>query len=233
MASGMQLVQTMQQLKEMGADKNIMKVFLSKTMLVDEDLAETYASIVDMQPPQPPQGDNAGGFDDGQDGEVAQEDDKTTQLATDSVMNDIDYSDVVFDSVIGRQGEFVTVNGSIDIGYLNAGGLTKAPIRLKEGHLGMGVIHSNDGHGNQVISAGFQDIEHFIAYVAKNFIEVREGNRPNRWVLDIPRGKKGDMMVVEIEKDEGYYTVITAMIQRIGSINKNKLIAVVDRTKPT
>ena len=51
MASGMQLAQSMQQMKEMGVNKEIMQAFLSKTMLVDEDLASIYAKIVDIKTP--------------------------------------------------------------------------------------------------------------------------------------------------------------------------------------
>ncbi len=51
MSSGMQLAQTIQQLKDMGANKEIVKVFLSKSMLVDDDLAESYSAIVDAPSP--------------------------------------------------------------------------------------------------------------------------------------------------------------------------------------
>lgn len=58
MNSGMLLVQAMQMLKEMGATKEIMAEFLAKTMLLDEDQAMLYASIVDAKP----QDGDAGGF---------------------------------------------------------------------------------------------------------------------------------------------------------------------------
>jgi hypothetical protein len=52
MSSGSTLVQAMQQLKDLGADKKIMQTFLSRTMLLDEDLAETYAAITEMHSAQ-------------------------------------------------------------------------------------------------------------------------------------------------------------------------------------
>jgi hypothetical protein len=58
MNSGMLLVQSMQMLKEMGASKDIMAEFLAKTMLLDEDQAALYATIVDAKP----QGNDMGGF---------------------------------------------------------------------------------------------------------------------------------------------------------------------------
>lgn len=47
MNGGLMLVQAMQQFKEMGASKEMMKNFLCRTMLLDEEIAEMYSSIVD------------------------------------------------------------------------------------------------------------------------------------------------------------------------------------------
>lgn len=60
MNSGAMLVQTMMQFKEMGADKELMELFLSKLMLMDEDVAKEIAKITDMKPPEPA----GGGFGD-------------------------------------------------------------------------------------------------------------------------------------------------------------------------
>lgn len=46
MSAGMTLVQVMQQIKDMGADEKIMEDFLTKEMLLDEDQAKLYATIV-------------------------------------------------------------------------------------------------------------------------------------------------------------------------------------------
>jgi hypothetical protein len=56
MNAGMLLVQSMQMMKEMGANKDIMGEFLTKTMMLDEDQAKLFATIVDAKPP------DAGGF---------------------------------------------------------------------------------------------------------------------------------------------------------------------------
>lgn len=63
MNAGMVMAQAMQMMKEMGSDKAIMETFLSKTLLIDEELAKQYAKIVDMLPKQPPGmgGDEFGG----------------------------------------------------------------------------------------------------------------------------------------------------------------------------
>lgn len=50
MNAGAMLVQTMMQFKEMGADSKLMEVFLSKVMLLDEDLAKEIAEIADKKP---------------------------------------------------------------------------------------------------------------------------------------------------------------------------------------
>lgn len=50
MNSGMLLVQAMQSLKDMGASKDIMSEFLAKIMMLDEDQAKLFATIVDAKP---------------------------------------------------------------------------------------------------------------------------------------------------------------------------------------
>ena len=50
----------MRELKDMGADKKMMKEFLQKTMRLDEDQADLYSNIVNMNPPQAEE--DAGGF---------------------------------------------------------------------------------------------------------------------------------------------------------------------------
>lgn len=67
MNSGMLMAQAMQMMKEMGADKEIMETYLSKTMLVDEELSKQYAKIVDLMPKQPPGMPGEGGFGGGDD----------------------------------------------------------------------------------------------------------------------------------------------------------------------
>jgi hypothetical protein len=61
MNSGMLLVQAMQMFKDAGANKAQMETFLSKEMLLDEDEAKLFATIVDQKPPEGEGGDNEGG----------------------------------------------------------------------------------------------------------------------------------------------------------------------------
>ena len=49
MNGGLMLVQAMQQFKDLGADKEMMKQFLTQTMLLDEDIAQLYSAIVDVK----------------------------------------------------------------------------------------------------------------------------------------------------------------------------------------
>ena len=50
MGVGMTLAQTMQQLKDMGATKDLMESFLTTTMMLDKEQAVLYAKIVDAAP---------------------------------------------------------------------------------------------------------------------------------------------------------------------------------------
>ena len=60
--SGSLLAQTIQLVKDMGADKEFMETFLCKTMQLDEDQAKLYAKIVDQKPPQDAGEDQMGGM---------------------------------------------------------------------------------------------------------------------------------------------------------------------------
>jgi hypothetical protein len=51
----------MQMMKELGASKEVMTEFLVKTMMLDEDQAKLYASVVDAKPPED-DGGMGGGF---------------------------------------------------------------------------------------------------------------------------------------------------------------------------
>lgn len=64
MNAGMLMVQSMQMMKDMGATKEIMEEFLAKTMMLDEDQAKLFATIVDAKPPEGAEG--GGGFGGGQ-----------------------------------------------------------------------------------------------------------------------------------------------------------------------
>lgn len=62
MNAGMLLAQAMQMMKELGASKEVMTEFLVKTMMLDEDQAKLYASVVDAKPPEDDGGMGGGGF---------------------------------------------------------------------------------------------------------------------------------------------------------------------------
>lgn len=68
MNAGSLLVQTMQQFKEVGANKEQMTQFLSKQMLLDEADAKMFAGVVDQLPKQPPQEGGFGAFGGGGEG---------------------------------------------------------------------------------------------------------------------------------------------------------------------
>ena len=61
MNSGLMLTQAVQQWKDLGATKEIMETFLSKNMMVDEDLAKLYATIVEQKDVQEDGGDDGFG----------------------------------------------------------------------------------------------------------------------------------------------------------------------------
>ncbi|PVY62167.1 hypothetical protein C7440_1660 [Pusillimonas noertemannii] len=62
MNSGMMLAQALQTMKELGASEQIMESFLSRTMMVDDDQAKLFASIVNAKPPEDGGHDSGGRF---------------------------------------------------------------------------------------------------------------------------------------------------------------------------
>lgn len=62
MNAGMLLAQGMQMMREMGASKEVMVEFLTKAMMLDEDQAKLYATIVDAKPPDGGRDPSSGGF---------------------------------------------------------------------------------------------------------------------------------------------------------------------------
>lgn len=64
MNGGMLLAQCLQMLKEMGMSKEATAEFLTKTMMLDEDQAKLYATVVDAPPPDDGGGGFGGGGDD-------------------------------------------------------------------------------------------------------------------------------------------------------------------------
>ena len=58
MNAGASLVQNLQGLRDLGADKKIMETFMSKVLMLDEDLASEFSRIADLKPDE----GGAGGF---------------------------------------------------------------------------------------------------------------------------------------------------------------------------
>lgn len=61
MNAGMLLAQSMQVMRDLGANKEIMETFLTKTMLLDEEQAAVFAKIVDVKPQEDGGGGGFGG----------------------------------------------------------------------------------------------------------------------------------------------------------------------------
>jgi hypothetical protein len=61
MNTGMQLAQALDAAKNLGMDAKKLKMFMSRVLMVDDDIAEQFASIADQQPPDQGMGDMGGG----------------------------------------------------------------------------------------------------------------------------------------------------------------------------
>ena len=61
MNTGMQLAQALDAAKNLGMDAKQLKMFMSRVLMVDDDIAEQFASIADQQPPDQGMGDMGGG----------------------------------------------------------------------------------------------------------------------------------------------------------------------------
>ena len=89
--------------------------------------------------------------------------------------------------------------------------LTSAPIKLLYGqhegsHRGFGLAHIEAEHGDEIRAIGMTP-EEFVFQAAKGATQVWEDGI--RLVLAHP-GRKGTAMVIELMKENGYYSVVTA-----------------------
>ena len=133
---------------------------------------------------------------------------------------------------IGEQDGFIYIDGSKDIGYLDLKGYREsAPIRLEVGDKGHGLTHIELRHGDEIRSAGFESVEHFIKYVADNYTEVRKAKDGNL-MLDVVDGRSGKAMLVQLQPEGGgsYWGISTAGIFNKRYINSFDKVVEVDRT---
>ncbi len=111
-------------------------------------------------------------------------------------------------------------------------GLTPAPIKLNEGedyvdekgrHHGYGLIHIEEGHGDQIREAGFGSVREFVETVARNYNTIREGNKiadQQTYLLELT-DEHNNTVFIELSRDGSYWNVNSAGIYRV-TYSKNK-----------
>lgn len=117
-------------------------------------------------------------------------------------------------------------NGNTDFGVIpQESGLISAPIKLSLGNSKYGLIHLVKRHGDEIRKAGFESVESFVEYVAKNFSLIREGENSmgeanGTYLLQL-EDEHNNTLYVELSTDGSYWGVNSGGVFRKG-YGKNK-----------
>ena len=106
-------------------------------------------------------------------------------------------------------------------------GLVPAPIKLELGNSKYGRIHIELRHGRQITRAGFNSIEAFVEYVARNYNRILEGRQyiiGNGTHLLQLQDSHNNTLYIELIGDKGFWRVNSGGIFRKGYGKDKKVV---------
>ena len=112
-------------------------------------------------------------------------------------------------------------NGSTVFGEIRKeNNLTPAPIKLSLGNSKYGRVHLEKRHGEQIRKAGFNSVEEFVEFVAKNYKRIKVGENsvgePNgTYLLQLEDGHN-NTLYIELSTDNSYWSVNSGGVFRQG-----------------
>ncbi len=89
-----------------------------------------------------------------------------------------------------------------------------APIKLQHGDARFGAVHIEQSHGAEIRRAGYKSIEAFIADVAKNYSEIRQGEGSRLLLVKKNEGLKVNIIELRPHKDGSFYGITTGGVYR-------------------
>ncbi len=137
----------------------------------------------------------------------------------------------------------VSGNGTTTFGEIrDESGLPAAPIKLSQGvqgenGKGYGLAHIEANHGEQIRNAGFNSVEEFVSYVAKNYDEenIRVGKRRDNgsatFLIQVT-DKHDNTLFIELSKDGSYWNVNSGGVFRKGYANKKETAVKTEPQQP-
>lgn len=137
-----------------------------------------------------------------------------------------------------------TADGTTVFGEITGdSGLPAAPIKLSTGfqdnttQKGYGLIHIEANHGKQIREVGFNSVEEFVSYVAKNYDpdNIRVGKRRedgNGTFLIQVVDRYENTLYIELSKDGSYWGVNSGGVFRKGYANKKETVAKTEPQQP-
>lgn len=138
----------------------------------------------------------------------------------------------------------VSSDGTTSFGEIrDESGLPPAPIKLSEGYQyengkGYGLIHIEANHGEQIRNAGFESVEDFVSFVAKNYDEdnIRVGKNRSRtgnstYLIQVT-DKYDNTLFIELSRDGSYWNVNSGGIFRKGYSNKKETVVKTEPQQP-
>ena len=119
----------------------------------------------------------------------------------------------------GINNEFVNLNGSSDLGFIDGNiekqvGIPSAPIRMQIGNNDYGGIHIANAKGGRrlqdIKDAGYSGVNNFVGDVAKNYNQIWQ--QPNGRLMLVKRNGNAKVAVVELADNNDHYGVVTALM---------------------
>ena len=128
----------------------------------------------------------------------------------------------------GKPFVFAT-DGTTTFGVIDASkGISEAPVKLTEGDESHGLVHMEKKHGKQIRSAGYNSVQEFVEYVAKNYTQIKEGidagGNPNGTYLLQAVDSHNNTLYIELSKDGNYWQVNSGGVFRKGYGDKYKTV---------
>ncbi|HBC29539.1 MAG TPA: hypothetical protein DC006_07860, partial [Prevotellaceae bacterium] len=128
-------------------------------------------------------------------------------------------------------------NGSSNLGVISEEqarempSRTAAPVRLAVGNENYGLIHMRK-HLDQLRQNGYQSVERFVEDVLRTKDEIRLGKvytdtktgEPKETYLLVKRGKKGNVLYVELVPGGDYYTINSGGVFKNSYVEKRKVL---------
>ena len=120
----------------------------------------------------------------------------------------------------------VTPDGSTALSYIDAETAQTAGIQEGEIQANVGILrHAEQRHGQQIMDAGYDNVQTFLLDTLNNWREIREGTGNSLWLVAPKYDGHGAVAALRLRQDkDGIYRVSTLLFARDRVIGKKELL---------